>query len=145
MLHLIQSLSDKFVDLISQDPVRPHIPRTERVGANKDIFVTRDENDNVQAITCVSYNITVPCCEQELFEASNKHLVATFYTVWSYKPGAGRQLIMDSVNYIKENKPAIKRFVTLSPKTEMAKRFHLKNGAIILRENVDTINYEYLL
>jgi hypothetical protein len=33
--------------------------------------------------------------------------------------------------------------VTLSPKTEMARRFHLKNGAIIFRENIETINYEY--
>lgn len=144
MIHLIKDYSDKFTKFITEDPVRPHIPVSKRFGCDKDIFVLK-EIDLAHAITCVSYNITVPCCEQELFEASNKHLVATFYTVWSYKPGAGRQLIMDSVNYIKENKPAIKRFVTLSPKTEMAKRFHLKNGAIILRENVDTINYEYLL
>jgi hypothetical protein len=26
----------------------------------------------------------------------------------------------------------------------MARRFHLKNGAIILRENIDTTNYEYI-
>jgi len=26
----------------------------------------------------------------------------------------------------------------------MARRFHLKNGAIILRENLETINYEYV-
>jgi hypothetical protein len=25
----------------------------------------------------------------------------------------------------------------------MARRFHLKNGAIIFRENIETINYEY--
>ena len=68
---------------------------------------------------------------------------AIFYTIWSYKPGAGRQLIFDSVQYIKSNKPNISRFVTLSPKTEMARRFHLKNGAIIFRENIESINYEY--
>ena len=37
----------------------------------------------------------------------------------------------------------LKRFVTLSPKTELAKRFHLKNGAIVYRENDETVNYEY--
>ena len=26
----------------------------------------------------------------------------------------------------------------------MARRFHLKNGAIVFRENIETINYEYL-
>jgi hypothetical protein len=25
----------------------------------------------------------------------------------------------------------------------MARRFHLKNGAIVFRENLETINYEY--
>jgi hypothetical protein len=26
----------------------------------------------------------------------------------------------------------------------MAKRFHMKNGAIMFRENEETVNYEYL-
>ena len=25
----------------------------------------------------------------------------------------------------------------------MARRFHLRNGAIVFRENIETINYEY--
>jgi hypothetical protein len=144
MLHLIQNLSDKFVDLISQDPVRPHIPRTERVGANKDIFVTRDENDNVQAITCVSYQLTVPCSESELFETCNEPQVAVFYTIWSYAPGAGKKLIFNAVKHIKENQKTINRFVTLSPKTDMARKFHIKNGAVVFRDNEESVNYEYL-
>jgi uncharacterized protein YuzE len=144
MLHLIQSLSDKFFDLISQDPVRPHIPRTERVGANKDIFVTRDENDTVQAITCVSYQLNVPCSEAELFEQCDVPQVAVFYTIWSYAPGAGKQLIFNAVKHIKENQKSINRFVTLSPKTETARKFHIKNGAIIFRDNQESVNYEYL-
>ena len=40
--------------------------------------------------------------------------------------------------------PNITRFVTLSPKTEMAEKFHLRNGAVVFRENEETINYEYL-
>jgi hypothetical protein len=42
-----------------------------------------------------------------------------------------------------ESKPEITRFITLSPKTEMAKRFHTKNGAGVYRENDETVNYEY--
>jgi len=144
MLHLIQNLSDKFVDLIGQDPVRPHIPRTERVGANKDIFVTRDENDNVQAITCVSYQLTVPCSESELFETCNEPKVAVFYTIWSYAPGAGKKLIFNAVKHIKENQKTINRFVTLSPKTDMARKFHIKNGAVVFRDNEESVNYEYI-
>lgn len=144
MLHLIKDLSDKFVKYLLEDPVRPHIPSSDRIGSNKDIFVL-PEQDNVQAITCVSYVSKVPKNENELFLINSDPVVAIFYTIWSYKPGAGRQLILDSVDYIKEHNPKIQRFVTLSPKTEMAKRFHLKNGAIILRENDNTINYEYVL
>ena len=144
MLYLIKDFSDQFLRYLQEDPVRPHIPVTDRIGEGKQIFLL-PELESVQAITCVSYNNYVPSTEQELFNINQQHSVAIFYTIWSYKPGAGRQLILDSVNYLKENKPGIKRFVTLSPKTEMAKKFHLKNGAIILRENSDTINYEYLI
>ena len=144
MLHLIKDLSDKFVKYLLEDPVRPHIPSSDRIGSNKDIFVL-PEHDNVQAITCVSYVNEVPKDEKELFVTNSDPVVAIFYTIWSYKPGAGRQLILDSVDYIRKENPKICRFVTLSPKTEIAKRFHLKNGAIVLRENIDTVNYEYLL
>jgi len=143
MLHLIKDIADSFFSFLTDDPVRPNIPTVERVGSNKDIFVSR-ENDEVTAITCVSYQETVPTKESELFEQCSQPTVAVFYTIWSYKPGAGRQLILDSVKYIKENKKEIVRFVTLSPKTEIARRFHLKNGAVVFRENEETINYEYL-
>ena len=144
MLHLIKSLTDAFFGFLKEDPVRPHIPHIDRIGDNKDIFVMKDENDNVTAITCVSYQNTIPTSENELFQVSGEPDTAIFYTIWSYKPGAGRQLIFESVKYIKENKTNIVRFVTLSPKTEMAKRFHLKNGAIVFRENGESVNYEYL-
>jgi hypothetical protein len=78
-----------------------------------------------------------------LFQVSTEPVVAIFYTIWSYAPGAGRTLIFDAVKHIKENKPEIQRYVTLSPKTDLAKRFHLRNGAVVFRENEDTVNYEY--
>ncbi len=144
MLHLIKDIADRFFSFLSQDPVRPTIPYEMRVGTNRDVFVLRDE-DQVKAITCVSYQTTVPTSEGELFVESEKPTVAVFYTIWSYAPGAGRQLIFDSVNYIQSQQSNIERFVTLSPKTDMAKRFHLKNGAFIYKENIETVNYEYQL
>lgn len=138
-------MSDKFADCINHDPVRPHIPHIERIGDNKDIFVLRDEQEAAQAVTCVSYQNSIPTSELELFgTAITDPDTAVFYTIWSYKAGAGRSLIFEAVKYIKENKPTITKFVTLSPKTEMAKRFHTKNGAIVFRENVESTNYEYL-
>jgi len=143
MLHLIKSLTDNFFNLLSEDPVRPHIPHTERLGKNKDVFVLRDETDKVQAITCVSYQEYVPDVESGLFETTNTPCIAVFYTIWSYAPGAGRKLIFDAVQHIKNENKEVTRFVTLSPRTELARRFHTKNGAVVYRENAETVNYEY--
>jgi hypothetical protein len=128
--------------LLNQDPVRPHIPHIQRLGDSKDIFVLRDDENKAKAITCVSYQQSIPTSESELF-LDGQADTAVFYTIWSYVPGAGRALIFDAVKHIKETKPEIKRFVTLSPKTEMAKKFHHKNGAITYRENHESVNYEY--
>ena len=144
MLHLIKTITDSLLSLISEDPVRPHIPQVDRVGDNKDIFVLRDDCNEVKAITCVSYQNIIPTSEGELFQSSSRPDVAIFYTIWSYAPGAGRLLIFDAVQHIKQSNSNIKRFVTLSPKTETAKRFHIKNGAIVFRENPETVNYEYI-
>ena len=53
------------------------------------------------------------------------------------------EVVFDAVEWIKENMPDVDRFVTLSPPTEMAERFHIKNGAIKLRVNEETVNFEY--
>ena len=143
MLHLIKDFADQFFSFLSEDPVRPNIPVGKRFGNNKEIFVSHDENNALSAITCVSYQNSVPLTEQDLFENCDQATIAVFYTIWSYKPGAGRQLIFDSAEYIKEHNPSIIRLVTLSPKTEMAHKFHIKNGAIVFRENEETVNYEY--
>ncbi len=144
MIQTIKTITDQFLSLLLDDPVRPTIPHLDRVGENKDIFVFRDEDEKVKAITCVSYQCNVPTRESELFEICSEPTVAVFYTIWSYAPGAGRQLIFDAVEYIKENKKEIRRFVTLSPKTDMARKFHTRNGAIVFRDNPETVNYEYL-
>ena len=59
--------------------------------------------------------------------------------------GAGREIIFNIVDYLKEHKPNVKRYVTLSPKTEMAKKFHLRNGAEWIGENETTNNFEYFV
>ena len=69
--------------------------------------------------------------------------MAVFYTIWSYRPGAGRKLIRAAAAWIRKHRPEISEFVTLSPPTEMARTFHLRNGARELRVNGDTVNYLY--
>lgn len=144
MLYILNSTTDEYFNFLKQDPVRPNIPTEVRIGKNKDVFVHKDDAGDINAITCVSYQNLVPKTDKELFNENDEPSIAIFYTIWSYKPGKGRQLILDSVQYINEHKPNIQRFVTLSPKTEMAKRFHLNNGALVLQENDETVNYEYI-
>ena len=141
---MIRSTTDNLFELLKQDPVRPTIPFEKRLGPNRDVFVSRrDDNDAVRAITCVSYQGRVPENENELFEEIVIPEVVVFYTIWSYEPGAGRDLIFAARDWIQQNRPEIKKFVTLSPPTEMARKFHIRNGALVFRTNPETVNYEY--
>ena len=53
----------------------------------------------------------------------------------------------NAVDEIKETHPTVKRFVTLSPITDMAKRFHERNGAklIDINEWAGCQNFEYFV
>ena len=141
MLKIINSLSDPLLEYIKDDPVRPELSTAFRV--SKCRFVGALVEDTPQAIVCVSLHDFIPESVDDLATDTNSPTSAIFYTIWSYAPGAARDLLMATVKEIQNTYPSITRFVTLSPKTEMAKRFHLKNGAEIFRENIDTINYEY--
>ncbi len=142
MLTIITSPSHQLLQFIKDDPVRPDIPAEFRVSNGRAVAVLQNE-DKPDAMVCISFHDFVPESVQDLDKITEVPTTAVFYTIWSYKPGAGRDLLVQAVSDIKKIYPTVNRFVTLSPKTEMAKRFHLKNGAKIFRENTDTINYEY--
>ena len=142
MLHTITTISEEIVRLLRDDPVRPEIPVERRVNANSRIYVLRDV-DQTRAVTCVKFLNSVPAAVDDLVDSVESATTAVFYTIWSYVAGAGRELIVEAQRSIEAELPNIQTFVTLSPKTEMARRFHLKNGAGVYRENSDTINYIY--
>ena len=142
MLHVIQTLDDPLVRLVADDPVRPEIPLEFRVGPTSEIFVLLD-GDDVGAAVCCAYRDAVPATVTELSLVSDLAHVAVFYTIWSYRPGAGRKLILAAREWIQQKRPHISEFVTLSPPTEMARVFHIRNGAAVLRVNTDTVNYIY--
>ena len=146
-LHTITSLSDPLCELIRDDPVRPEIPIEFRVSDHSEIFVLLDDQYmKPQAVVCVAYKDSVPRTVIELSHPSlDQPNTAVFYTIWSYAPGAGRQLIRAAVGDIQLRSMGITQFVTLSPPTEMARSFHLRNGADILSVNADTVNYRYSL
>jgi hypothetical protein len=144
MLHFIKDLSHQLLNFIKDDPVRPEIPTEFRVSNGRLVAALADTNMDPDAMVCVSFHDFVPEDVNGLSEITQVPTTAVFYTIWSYKAGSGQRLLREAVKGIQEQYPSITRFVTLSPKTELAKRFHLKNGAIVFRENLETVNYEYL-
>jgi hypothetical protein len=143
MLHIITNLQDELLNLIKDDPVRPEIPLEQRVNQNSQIFVLKDDNNQPLAVTCVKFLDGIPSAVEDLAQAAVHTNTAVFYTIWSYAAGAGRTLIEQAQQQIQQAHPEVDTYVTLSPKTEMARRFHHKNGAETYRENPDTVNYLY--
>jgi len=142
MLTLIYDLTNPILEYIKDDPVRPEIPVEFRIAKNRFVS-TLVFDEKPRAIVCVSLHDFVPCNVDDLSTETDTPTTAVFYTIWSYAPGAGVELLRATVNEIKVLFPSITRFLTLSPKTDLARKFHLRNGAEIFRENIDTINYEY--
>lgn len=142
MLELVNSLSNSLVDYIKDDPVRPEIPREFRVSNNRFILAITEEGIPASMV-CVSLHDFVPETVTDLDRTSSNPTTAVFYTIWSYQAGSGSILLREGLNFIRQLFTTVDVFVTLSPKTEMARRFHLKNGATVYRENLDTINYRY--
>ena len=143
MLHIIKDLQDELLKLIKDDPVRPELPPEFRINDTARIFVLTNEENKPLAVTCVKFLEDIPRSVDELATTVLHTNTAVFYTIWSYAAGAGRDLIVEAQNWIKQDNPEVTTFVTLSPNTEMARRFHHKNGATTFRENADTVNYLY--
>jgi hypothetical protein len=146
MLHFIRDISHRLLEFIKDDPVRPEIPTDFRVSNGRMVAALTDneqEESSPEAMVCVSFHDFVPENVKDLDNTTQVPTTAVFYTIWSYKTGKGQELLFRAVKGIQEQYPSVTRFVTLSPKTNLARRFHLKNGAIVFRENIETINYEY--
>jgi hypothetical protein len=143
MLHIITELTDELLSLIKDDPVRPEIPVEQRVNQKSRVYVLKDDEGRPTAVTCVKFLADIPSSVDELANLAVNSTTAVFYTIWSYGAGAGKRLIEEAQREIKQTDPEVNVFVTLSPKTEMARRFHHKNGATTFRENADSVNYMY--
>jgi hypothetical protein len=144
MLTLIRETTNPLLEYIKDDPVRPEIPREFRVSNSRFVATTVD-GEKPRAMVCVSLHDFVPTTVEDLTKEPSEPTTAIFYTIWSYAPGAAAELLFGVVDQIRQLFPTVTRFVTLSPKTEMAYKFHIRNGAIVLQENDTTVNYEYLI
>jgi hypothetical protein len=141
-LHRITDLTDPLVRIIKDDPVRPHIPLEQRINDAAEILILK-AGEEILAATCMQWLKDIPKDEQDLIDIDKDKNVAVFYTIWSYSPGAGASLIRQAAEWILKEYVDVKDIVTLSPQTEMARKFHHKNGATTFRQNETSVNYHY--
>ncbi len=128
------------------DPVRPELGISYKTYPGRYVFALRDENGVYVSFCCVARCTGVP---HDVMSLSNMTLsdgrVYVPYTVWSLKRGSGKKIINQLLEFVKDNELAagVSRVVTLSPNTDMARDFHLRNGAKEIATSVVTANFEY--
>ena len=145
MAYYIDDVTDK-VDLwFNKDPVRPELDIKFRTHKGRSVFGLHNEQGEFKSFICISRTVDIPKDTKELEEyTSESGSVVVPYSVWSYERGAGREVVNRILSIASED-DSISRVVTLSPKTDMARKFHIKNKAIELSVNDTTVNFEYLL
>ena len=139
---------------ISEDPVRPELDNTFRTNYGRKIFGVKFK-DEIHAVMCFAFTDEIPKSVEELDlfsqDAFLKNVqrdpdkvgrIAIAYTVWSKKKGGGKLIVKEVYKMIKKSNH-LNRLVTLSPLTDMARKFHLRNGAVELQVNETTQNFEY--
>ncbi len=138
---------------VDEDPVRPELDVKFRTSYGRKIFGVKYKKE-ICAIMCFGYTNEIPKNVKELdLMTKDAHLQATLrnknvgkiaiaYTVWSKKKGGGKLIVKEVFKKIKRSNH-LNRLITLSPLTDMARNFHLRNGAIELQINEESQNFEY--
>ena len=136
-----------------EDPIRPQLDNIFRTNYGRKIYGVKYKGE-IHAVMCFAYTNKIPKSVDELDKFShdaflqsamrdqNVGQIAIAYTVWSKKKGGGKLIVKEVFKKIKKSNH-LNRLITLSPITEMATKFHLKNGAKLLQINKDTQNFEY--
>ena len=138
-----------------EDPIRPELDNVFRRSYGRKIYGVKYKNE-IHAVMCFAFTNKIPksVYELDLFSRDaflqsatrdqNVGKIAVAYTVWSNKKGGGKLIVKEVFKIIK-NSNHLNRLVTLSPLTEMARNFHLHNGAEEIKVNEETQNFEYKL
>ena len=136
-----------------EDPVRPELDNEFRTGFGRKIFGVEYQGE-IHAVMCFAYTNEIPKSVEELEKLSTDAFlqtamrdqtggqIAIAYTVWSKKKGGGKLIVKEVFKKIKKSNH-LNRLVTLSPLTEMATKFHGRNGAKLIQINETTQNFEY--
>ena len=138
-----------------EDPVRPELDNIFRRSYGRKIYGVKYGGE-IHAVMCFAYTNQIPKSVVELDKFShdaflqsaqrdqNVGKIAIAYTVWSKKKGGGKLIVKEVFKKIKKSN-YLDRLITLSPLTEMATKFHSKNGANLLQVNETSQNFEYLV
>ena len=138
---------------IEEDPVRPELDNNFRTGYGRKIYGVEYLGE-IHAVMCFAYTNKVPKSVDELEKLSTDAFlqtamrdqsggqIAIAYTVWSKKQGGGKLIVKEVFKKIKKSNH-LNRLVTLSPLTDMATKFHERNGAKLIQINETTQNFEY--
>ena len=138
---------------VEEDPVRPELDVVFRRSYGRKIFAVKYKKE-ICAIMCFGFTDDIPTTVKELDlmtrdaylnsaqKDQNIGQIAIAYTIWSKKKGGGKLIVKEVFKMIKKSN-YLNRLITLSPLTEMARNFHLNNGAIELQVNEETQNFEY--
>tara|TARA_B100000686_G_scaffold339863_1_gene414611 strand:- start:1015 stop:1662 length:648 start_codon:yes stop_codon:yes gene_type:complete len=138
----------------NEDPVRPELDIKFRQSYGRKIYGLKDEEGDIAAIMCFAFTHEIPKTVKELdlmskdamiqamHRAGIQGQIAIAYTVWAKKRGGGKAIVNEVYKMVKESNH-LNRLVTLSPLTDMARNFHMKNGAKELQVNKETQNFEY--
>ena len=137
----------------NEDPIRPQLDNKFRTSYGRKIYGVEYKGE-IHAIMCFAYTNEVPRSVEELDKFShdaflqsamrdqNNGQIAIAYTVWSKKKGGGKLIVKEVFKKIKKSNH-LNRLITLSPLTDMATKFHSRNGAKLLQVNETTQNFEY--
>ena len=138
---------------IKEDPVRPELDIEFRTSYGRKIYGVKYKKE-ICAIMCFGYTNEIPKTVKELdlmtkdaylqsaLRDRNVGKIAVAYTVWSKKKGGGKLIVKEVFKKIKQSNH-LNRLVTLSPLTDMARNFHIRNGAYELQVKTDSQNFEY--
>ncbi len=139
---------------VKEDPVRPELDLAFRQSYGRKIYGLKDDEGEISAIMCFAFTNDVPKTVEEMdtmsYDAALQSVhragvqgsIAIAYTVWAKKKGGGRAIVNEVYKMVKKSNH-LNRLVTLSPLTDMARNFHVKNGAKELQVNETTQNFEY--
>ena len=139
---------------VTEDPVRPELSLEFRQTHGRKIYGIKDEDGDIAAVMCFAFTNGIPKSVEEMDKMSRDAAMqavhragvqgstAIAYTVWAKKKGGGKHIVNEVYKMIKQSNH-LNRLVTLSPLTEMAEKFHLKNGAKLVGKHLTTQNFEY--